>query len=235
MLKLIFKVRLLVAGPARRSRYANRTWPRICHGVVGLLCFGAVSDFAQDESELTKQAQDPLARLISVPFQNNFNFGVGPNEASQYVLNLQPVISLRVNDNWNLITRTIVPIERQPQLAPGLPDRATGLDDTQLSLFLSPAGVGNLLWGVGPILRLPTAGNDSLGAGKFSIGPAAVIAREGHWVAGALIRRRGRESNPRRQRAGKHASPDVQRCSTPARRSGVVNQVHRATAAPERT
>jgi hypothetical protein len=100
------------------------------------------------------------------------------------------VISLRVNDNWNLITRTIVPIERQPQLAPGLPDRATGLDDTQLSLFLSPAGVGNLLWGVGPILRLPTAGNDSLGAGKFSIGPAAVIAREGHWVAGALIRRR---------------------------------------------
>jgi hypothetical protein len=99
--------------------------------------------------ELAKETQNPVANLISVPFQNNFNFGIGPNDATQWVLNVQPVIPISLNKDWNLITRTIMPIINQPSPAPGIPS-AFGLGDINPSVFLSPANSGKLIWGVGP-------------------------------------------------------------------------------------
>jgi hypothetical protein len=97
---------------------------------------------SEDAEELAKQAQNPVAKLISVPFQNNFNFGIGPNEVTQWVLNVQPVIPISVSEDWNLITRTIMPIINQPSPAPGIPS-AFGLGDINPTFFLSPADSGN--------------------------------------------------------------------------------------------
>jgi hypothetical protein len=141
----------------------------------------------EDSQEaLAKAAQNPVAKLISVPFQNNFNFGVGPNNAMQYVLNVQPVIPISLSEDWNLITRTIMPIINQPSPAPGVPS-AFGLGDINPTFFLSPAKSGKLIWGVGPTFTFPTATDSILGAGKWSAGPAAVaLTMHGHWVIGAL-------------------------------------------------
>lgn len=138
------------------------------------------------EEGLAKQVQNPIASLISVPFQNNFNFGVGPNNVTQYVLNFQPVIPVSLNENWNLITRTILPTINQPSPAPGIRS-AFGLGDLVPTAFLSPAKPSALIWGVGPTFTFPTATDPLLGSGKWSAGPAVVaLTAPGHWVIGAL-------------------------------------------------
>jgi hypothetical protein len=93
--------------------------------------------------ELAKETQNPVVNLISVPFQNNFNFGIGPNDATQWVLNVQPVIPISLNKDWNLITRTIMPIINQPSPAPGIPS-AFGLGDI-LALFLCALAVAGAI------------------------------------------------------------------------------------------
>ncbi|MBN9690219.1 MAG: neuromedin U [Verrucomicrobia bacterium] len=140
---------------------------------------------AQTEA-LAKAAQNPVANLISVPFQNNFNFGLGPNEVTQWILNVQPVIPISLSSDWNLITRTIMPIINQPSPAPGV-SSAFGLGDINPTFFLSPAHSGKLIWGVGPTLTLPTATDSILGHGMWTAGPAAVaLTMQGHWVVGVL-------------------------------------------------
>src|SRR6266850_2532079 len=138
------------------------------------------------EEELVKQTQNPVADLISVPLQNNFNFGTGSKNRTVYVGNIQPVIPIKLGDDWNLITRTIMPIINQPSLFPGT-SSATGLGDINPTFFFSPAKSGELIWGVGPTFTLPTATDSLIGSGKFSMGPAAVaLSMQGHWVVGAL-------------------------------------------------
>jgi len=138
------------------------------------------------EEELVKQTQNPVADLISVPLQNNFNFGTGPKNRTVYVGNIQPVIPIKLGEEWNLITRTIMPIINQPSLFPGM-SSATGLGDINPTFFFSPAKSGELIWGVGPTFTLPTATDSLIGSGKFSMGPAAVaLTIQGHWVVGAL-------------------------------------------------
>jgi hypothetical protein len=140
----------------------------------------------ESASELAKKTQNPVADLISVPLQNNFNFSAGPNDATIYVLNVQPVIPLKLTEDWNLITRTIMPIINQPSLFPG-DDSAFGLGDLNPTLFLSPAKPGKLIWGVGPTFTLPTATDSRLGTSQWSMGPAAVaLSMQGPWVFGAL-------------------------------------------------
>jgi hypothetical protein len=110
--------------------------PRQIAGLLLLLLSLALSGNAAESTseqeskteELAKETQNPVANLISVPFQNNFNFGIGPNDATQWVLNVQPVIPITLNKDWNLITRTIMPIINQPSPAPGIPS-AFGLGD----------------------------------------------------------------------------------------------------------
>jgi len=103
-----------------------------------------------DASDLAKQTQNPVSSLISVPFQNNFNFGVGPDDDLQYILNIQPVIPVRITEKWNLINRVIAPLIYQPELAPGFGDEF-GLGDIQYQGFLSPAKPSKLIWGIGPV------------------------------------------------------------------------------------
>jgi hypothetical protein len=147
----------------------------------------AVPSASTSATDLAKQTQNPVADLISVPFQNNFNFNTGPEKRSVWVLNVQPVIPIKLTDDWNLITRTIMPIINQPPLAPGV-DQATGLGDINPSLFLSPSGSKEFIWGIGPTFTFPTASNRLLGMGKWSAGPAAVaLTMQGPWVAGALL------------------------------------------------
>lgn len=143
--------------------------------------------WAEDDTDLAKKTQNPVADLISVPFQNNVNFGVGPHDDVQYILNIQPVIPFKLSEDWNLISRTIVPLIYQPELAPGVGE-VFGLGDIQQSLFFSPAKPGKVIWGVGPIFQFPTATDDSLGQGKWGAGPTAVaLTVHGPWVLGALI------------------------------------------------
>ncbi len=149
--------------------------------------------------ELAKAAQNPVADMISLPFQNNTNFGYGPDDDVQNILNIQPVWPFRISPEWNLITRTILPVVYQPDLtlpvkvAPGVVedvnvDGAFGLGDLNETLYFSPAKPGKLIWGVGPTFSFPTATDNVLGTGKWSAGPAfVVLTMPGHWVLGALI------------------------------------------------
>ena len=140
----------------------------------------------QSNEELAKQAQNPIANLISVPFQNNTNFNVGPLNQTQNVLNIQPVIPISLNPDWHLITRTIVPVISQPEFFQG-EWRTNGLGDTQLTAFLSTAGTHGPIWGIGPIVQIPTNTNP-LDSNKWGLGPSAVALRmDGPWVYGALV------------------------------------------------
>lgn len=145
-------------------------------------------DAAMDEnSELARATQNPVANLISVPFQNNTNFDYGPDDKTQNTLNIQPVIPLNLNDDWNLITRTILPVVSNPSLAPG-GDRETGLGDTTFTAFLSPANSGKWIWGAGPVVLLPTSSDDQLGADEWGLGPSfVVLTMRGPWVIGSLF------------------------------------------------
>ncbi|MFO1476251.1 MAG: neuromedin U [Verrucomicrobiota bacterium] len=141
----------------------------------------------ETDEDLAKAAQNPVAKLISIPFQNNFNFGVGPNSVCQYILNFQPVIPITLNEDWNLITRTIVPIINQPSPGPGIPN-ASGLGDINPTFFLSPASSGGLIWGVGPTFTFPTATDGILGSSEWMAGPAVVaLTMQKQWVIGALM------------------------------------------------
>lgn len=142
---------------------------------------------AQDETELAKKTQNPVADLISVPLQSNFNFGAGSKDKMIYLLNVQPVIPFHLTENWNLITRVIMPFINQPSLFPGV-GSATGLSDINPTVFFSPAKPSSLIWGVGPTFTVPTATDRLLGSGKWSMGPAGVaLTMQGPWVFGALL------------------------------------------------
>lgn len=141
----------------------------------------------ENTTVLAKKLQNPIGDLISVPFQSNTNFNYGPNKGTQVILNIQPVIPIHVNENWNIITRTILPLIWQPSLQP----RDTvpfGTGPTTFSAFLSPAQPSNgWLWGVGPVIQLPTSSNATLGSNVWGGGLTAVaVYMSGPWVAGAL-------------------------------------------------
>ncbi|MER2624020.1 MAG: neuromedin U [Accumulibacter sp.] len=136
--------------------------------------------------ELAKLAQNPVGNLISVPFQNNSNLNSGPDKRTQNILNIQPVIPISVSDEWNIITRTIVPVISQP-----LPDgeRSNGIGDTVLTAFLSPAKPGKWIWGAGPVLQIPTNSNSDLGNRNWGLGPSVVVLhldKGDPWVYGVL-------------------------------------------------
>jgi hypothetical protein len=139
---------------------------------------------------LQKATQNPVASLISVPIQNNNNFGISPGDRTQDVLNIQPVIPVGISKNWNLIVRWIMPIVYQPLPIPPA-DNQTGVygfGDMVPTFFLSPKKPGKLIWGIGPVFQLPTATSTFLGQGKFGIGPSAVaLMQPGHWTLGVLL------------------------------------------------
>jgi hypothetical protein len=143
--------------------------------------------WAAEKADLAQAAQNPIADMISLPLQNNTNFGVGPDDDVQNVLNIQPVVPFKLGDNWNLVTRTIAPLIYQPELVPGYGSKF-GLGDINTTLFFAPVNVGKLIWGLGPVLSFPTASDDVLGTGKWSAGPSLVaLTIQGPWVVGGLV------------------------------------------------
>jgi len=141
---------------------------------------------AQSTEALAKAAQNPVANMISLPLQNNTNLNIGPDDETQNVLNIQPVWPFEINEDWNLITRTILPVMSNPDPLTG-EGRVDGIGDTQFSAFFSPKE-SEIIWGVGPVLVLPTASHDALGSKKWSAGISAVVlAMPGRWVVGGLV------------------------------------------------
>src|SRR5450631_2153948 len=143
---------------------------------------------ANEAAELAKKLANPIASLISVPFQNNTYYGIGSLKGTQNVLNIQPVVPIKLNENLNLITRYIIPIVTQYNLT-GEGQSQSGLSDATISAFLSPAKTHNgITWGVGPAFLVPIATNTALGTGKFGIGPTAVILKQANgFTYGALV------------------------------------------------
>jgi hypothetical protein len=164
----------------------TRCWLGMLSAFV-LLCQSAPAN-AEDSPDIAKQAQNPIASLISVPFQNNATFGFGEDSRVQDSLLIEPVIPFKLTSDWNLITRTIIPLIEQPTLAPSL-GNVSGLGDVQLSLYMSPAKpFGGLIWGLGPSFSFATASDRSLGTGKNSAGlSTALLTIKGHWLVGVLM------------------------------------------------
>lgn len=150
------------------------------------LVFSATLLHAQD-ADLAKKLANPISDLVSLPIQSNYDFGIGPGDGTKWTTNIQPVIPFGISEHWNLISRTILPVIDQEGLAPaGDSLDASGLGDTVQSFFFSPKQ-SSPIWGVGPVLLIPTATDSLLGSEKFGLGPTAVVLKQnGPWTYGAL-------------------------------------------------
>jgi len=145
-------------------------------------------DAKASAGDLAKATQNPVASLISVPLQNFTDFNIGPfGRDRNTVLQFQPVVPIQLSENWNLITRTIGALVYQPNIT--MSHQGTfGLNDINPSFFLSPAKPGKLIWGAGPTFLFPTATDNVLGTGKFSMGPSVVaLVQPGKWTFGVLV------------------------------------------------
>jgi len=135
--------------------------------------------------DLAKKLSNPISDLVSVPFQFNWEQGVGPDDQTRFVLNVQPVMPFTLNEHWNLIARVIVPMVNQPPLFEGGAP-ASGVSDILTSFFFSPSK-GGITWGVGPVISLPSTTVPTLGTEKWSAGPTAVVLKQsGPWTYGML-------------------------------------------------
>ena len=161
---------------------------------IGFMAFttGARADDAkpsQDQHALAKASQNPVASLISVPFENNSTFNNGTEDVYVNILNIKPVIPMGITENFNLINRAIIPVVYQEDSPSGIPGDGSlfGLGDITYQGFFSPKKPGKFIWGLGPQLDIPT-GMDRLTSDQWSLGPAAVVlTMPGHWVIGALV------------------------------------------------
>ena len=142
---------------------------------------------AGDAAEMAKKLANPVAAMISVPFQTNLDVGIGAFDGYKSTTNVQPVIPIGLNKDWNLISRIILPVVNQQNIT-GEGEIQTGLGDAVVSAFFSPALPKNgLIWGLGPVLLIPTATDEFLGAEKLGVGPTVLILKQTHgWTIGAL-------------------------------------------------
>jgi hypothetical protein len=153
------------------------------------LALPAFSSANDSSAGLAQELTNPIADLITMPIQMNIDQDIGPaDDGTKVTTNVQPVIPFDINEDWNLITRTIVPVIHQDDVFTG-EDSQFGLGDINLSLFFSPKQptAGGITWGAGPVVLLPTATDSLLGGKRWGAGPAAVaLALRGPWTAGML-------------------------------------------------
>lgn len=141
-----------------------------------------------DAQELAKKLSNPISSMISVPFQENLDFGIGPEDGMRSTLNFQPVIPVALGKDWNVIIRTIVPIIYQNDVT-AAGESEFGLGGTTQSFFFSPTkpGPGGIIWGAGPAFLYRTETDRTLGAGKWGAGPTVVALKQmGHDTVGLL-------------------------------------------------
>lgn len=154
--------------------------PRAIKGLLFLSILGglgASQAYADDGADLAQQLSNPVANLVSVPFQLNYDENIGAAEnIERYQLNIQPVIPIELNENWNLISRTVLPVNYQIYNEGGRDDD-WGVGDIVQSLFFSPSKTSDsgVTWGVGPAFLFPTASEKALGADQYGAGPTFVV------------------------------------------------------------
>jgi hypothetical protein len=153
---------------------------RRCLLAVALGVFPAKALAQESDAELANKLNNPVAAMISVPLQGNYDTDIGPLDGDRFLLNVQPVIPFALNEDWNVISRTILPVISQTDVFPYPNDEQVGLGDITQSLFFSPKnpGPGGLIWGFGPAFLLPIATQTELGTEKWGIGPTALALKQ---------------------------------------------------------
>ena len=147
-----------------------------------------VHTIADVATELAKKTQNPVSDLISVPFENNANFNAGPDDKVLNVLNIKPVVPIKLNDEWNLINRAIIPVISQPGVDGTSIGRKNGVGDITYQGFFSPnPKPGRLIWGIGPQIQIPTHTNSRLGNQRWAAGPNMVVLDLGKKVVKGFL------------------------------------------------
>jgi hypothetical protein len=188
---------------ASRMKYSDASLAAIAGALALIVLFLAPAGHAEEDTELAKQSQNPVANIISIPFENNLYFDVGPSEEMANVLSIKPVIPIGLTDKINLINRFIVPLiylEGQDSISASDPEGGLGgenifpgtndefgLGNITYQTFFSPAEPGPVIWGIGTALILPTNTDSNLGGDTWSAGPTALLlSMNGPWVVGFL-------------------------------------------------
>ena len=157
---------------------------------LAALLLPCMASAEMSQEEIAKASQNPLTAMYSLPIQNNTYFNVGPDNKTKNIANFQPVLPFDLNDDWTVVTRTIIPLVSNPSLGKTPYERTFGVGDTTFTAFFTPksATESGWIWGVGPSLYFPTATDNDLGTKKWGAGVSAVALKmDGKFVYGGLI------------------------------------------------